>query len=190
MATNDVIEGRNKRTFATRAAARISSISATAGVCVDDVSWQSLSVLPEWCLLYSEDQSELVKICGSLTLASPIQSSIDGVWLRRLCGFIGQEVFDYVRSTEAIADSPLEEILADEMSVEKLELQVTDYGVAVFLSTLDDKTLVKLYTEVFRSSGYGVSSVQIEKSTAQELLRQGMQLLKNLPVKKSFSKTV
>lgn len=166
MSSQNVTEARHKRLNATRAAAHIGLMSRKTGVSVEDVSWELLSELPPWCLADNSDRQAVQRICGALYFSPQIRTSIDGSLLRRFSGFVGDPVFNAVRSANGFTHT-----VRDQLNMSKLEVQVMASGSSVLLGTLVDATLVQLYTEIA-----GPPGDHIESDLASEIYSTATQL--------------
>lgn len=153
MTLENVVETRNRRLYATRAAAQIGLMSRKTGVSADQVSWGLMSTLPAWCLSEKKDRQEVQRLCGLIYFAPLIRSSVDGIMLRTLRKFVGEKLFQFTRESNQFNHEASGELLSD-----TLELQVMASGSSILLATLDDQTLVRLYADAVGPPGNSVSN--------------------------------
>jgi hypothetical protein len=139
----DIRSARERRNHASRVAARVSQLSAIHKVNVGTVDWDSLPSIPAWCLSTTDQQHILRKTCGAFYLAGTIKNAIDGKILRELNHFLGDQLFQYVRT-----EYP--SVISDDTAgfTSRPEQQLTATGAAVLLNTLPEPPLIDLFRKV------------------------------------------
>ena len=139
----DLHATRLKRSYATRVAARLSLLGKTYGTPTDSLQWNTLSLVPEWCLEKEEAIKTLQVTCGALYLAPQIKSTIDGTALRKLQSFLGHKLFNYIRNSYQC------EVHPDTSTIGNYpEDRVLKAGASVLLDTLPEKGLADLYKNI------------------------------------------
>jgi len=131
---------RDKRLHAARAAAQLSIIGRENGVSVEGIPWDVLPAIPDWCLLDAKERHTLQRVCGALYLAPLIKNSIDGGVLRKLNIFVGDAIFQHVRTTDDLTHS-----IEPRGFENHVEVQVMAAGSSVLLHTLQVTSLMELY---------------------------------------------
>lgn len=135
---------RARRSYSVKVAAHLSKLSQQIGLPLDDqVQWDSLSVMPQWCIASLEDRQRVQRICGAVYMAPAIKKTIDGTSLRKLRKFLGAEIFYLLRN------SGDQHHIAHVNKIGKYpEVDVMATGSAVLLKTLPQLELVKLYERI------------------------------------------
>lgn len=184
MESGDLTEIRNKRLYATRVAAHISMMSRKTGVPIQQLAWEHLPTLPQWCLADSKDRQSLQLVCGTLLLAPLIRNSINGSVLRRLREFVGHDLFQFACETYAV-EHEIHRVLDDR----QLEVTVMGSGSLVLLSMLEDKSLVKLYTAIIGPPAQHQSSENLSTETASRIHSSACQFIET-PLQESPDRNV
>jgi len=106
------------------------------------VSWESLTDLPHWCLLEEADLDRLRLVCGAVYMLPAIQRSIDAQFLKQVRDCLGEPLFSRLFSSKVKrlptchAPPPVDDI----------KQSIDESGAAILLGTLLDSRLRDVLT--------------------------------------------
>lgn len=172
MNTTSIESARAKRQKMSKAAAQLHRISRQVKTPTRHITSEIIDSLPEWCGSDMKNIRTLQRTAGALYFAPVVGTSIDGRLLRDFKTFVGDECFDFIRSSY----HPTHETRC-QLGGQRLPIAVMAAGSAVLLSTLPTRQLVSMYEAVI-----GPASLTLEPHIGSLIIRDCDFLLMDKPI--------